>query len=1283
MVVISGTQSHSGSAGIGVEQLELNHIAGGAHRAGHDDPLADHGSQSAGSRTAAEGQGDGNDGLLVGESQVDLGISSDVLGGLAAAGELQSLRAGQGQGEGHGGEGLHGSILLSDDAVVHTGQPAGSGVLDGGTSAQVDHEGNLVLRLIHDPDDLVAQFNIAGADAHAQTDVLGILAVHTVDGHRVVALGEVNRHNILVVDAGSHKAAAVGIHIEVVAAAQVGDTLDGTGVDAVIVPVAVDVDHIAGIQIAVGILGVIQLVEAVTVAAPAGGGVAPAAGVAVDGDLGLVIGVGLVSAPLVVQAVHVTSVADGLAGVVVHQGDALVVADEAGGLDNDHVGNPVVHIVGVGVGVAGNGVGRADVVSLDGGQILVAVVVGNGTGLNNVELGVNSGVHIAVAVGVVDAGIVVIDLEVTHTALDGFLLQLDIVHSVGGEVVEADLALENGLAGQAVFLNPALGGLLDGLASNPLVEVLVAVAVGGQLGGGVQHHVVAVQSVGGHVGEAEAADGGAGDRRRVGGLLSAVIHIAVVEHAEVVGRTADMVRVLGPHRKDAAAPIGVEGLSTSSVAGIVAALEAGVAVDVAQVGDGGLQVVELAAVAAVAAGPSGVAGEDAAVAVGNNILLGLGVAGSDLSDPLVVLDVVEVLVAGGVHLGQQGVLAALSQLIGTDVAELIEVHVVLDSLVHHHDVVVQLGLIEDLGLALLLTVGGSDGHVLEVLGLDGVGDDVGLPEAELTVDNGVVHHVAHDDVVEDDTVIVGVAAQAQGVELQGVLVGVNSAILPVLHLEDVLGLAVAVVVDHAQALAVVGALVADAGALVEVLLNELLPAQLIGLVHQGGGADVDFADGVVTQTVVVVLVTDTVSGVEDFLHDLNVGLGDVVVGTDGDNPADNLVVGVNNAVVILVPSNRDGTLGDGVAVLAVDVAHVVRPGSAAAVLGNGVTNQVVRLVEVVVVLVVVQEEESAAGAQAFLLGQLGNVNLSALVEGNLVDVAHLQLADHVGLVLDIGVVGQTHGVQLAAGLQGHGLAVNQHLGVAVGQDLVGVLVDVRPLVGHHHAGDALQAQVLLGQVGAGALVHVQGVVLLGLGEDGAEEDLSDHLTGGGGTQRLADILGDAQGLSQGADSDGPAGAGELTVAAVTHSAQDHRQHFVAGDVLAGLEGPVGVALDVAGVGAVVDVAGVPAGGDVRELASAVPRGVDVLLGVGDIAGGDAVDDGGNFSAGDFAGGAELSAVVVALEDLHAVEDVDRGFIRVVVRNIREGRGTGGSHEREAHNEGQHQGENLLEISHGG
>ena len=32
---------------------------------------------------------------------------------------------------------------------------------------------------------------------------------------------------------------------------------------------------------------------------------------------------------------------------------------------------------------------RADVVSLDGGQILVAVVVGNGAGLNNVELGVN------------------------------------------------------------------------------------------------------------------------------------------------------------------------------------------------------------------------------------------------------------------------------------------------------------------------------------------------------------------------------------------------------------------------------------------------------------------------------------------------------------------------------------------------------------------------------------------------------------------------------------------------------------------------------------------------------------------------------------------------------------------------------------------------------------------------------------------------------------------------------------------------------------------------------
>ena len=67
-------------------------------------------------------------------------------------------------------------------------------------------------------------------------------------------------------------------------------------------------------------------------------------------------------------------------------------------------------------------------------------------------------------------------------------------------------------------------------------------------------------------------------------------------------------------------------------------------------------------------------------------------------------------------------------------------------------------------------------------------------------------------------------------------------------------------------------------------------------------------------------------------------------------------------------------------------------------------------------------------------------------------------------------------------------------------------------------------------------------------------------------------------------------------------------------------------------------------GDVAEL---VVVSVDLDLGVSHIAGGNAVDDGGDLSAGDVSLGGEVRAVVVALEDLQTIEDVDgfpEGFV---------------------------------------
>ena len=159
----------------------------------------------------------------------------------------------------------------------------------------------------------------------------------------------------------------------------------------------------------------------------------------------------------------------------------------------------------------------------------------------------------------------------------------------------------------------------------------------------------------------------------------------------------------------------------------------------------------------------------------------------------------------------------------------------------------------------------------------------------------------------------------------------------------------------------------------------------------------------------------------------------------------------------------------------------------------------------------------------------------------------------------------------------------------------------------------------------------------------------------------------------------PVGTGELAVLVVTDSTQDHGQGLVTSDRVIGTKGLGVIALDVLGIGAVVDVASVPRGAlDVVKL---VVVGIDVLLGIGHIAGSDAVDDSGDLSTGDGTLGLE-AAIIVALEHLQVGQNGDGLIISGVhVGVVREG--VGGGHQRHAHDQSQDQRENLLQISHGG
>ncbi len=949
-----------------------------------------------------------------------------------------------------------------------------------------------------------------------------------------------------------------------------------------------------------------------------------------------------------------------------------------------------------------------------------------------------------------------LDVEVALAVGHGILGQLDIVHSVDGpegsadQVLDLSLGIPSGLAFGNALGGPALDGVLTGeLLSSALagtVVELLAILVDGQLGGGLQVDTIVRHGVGSHVGKAEGVLDGLADisHHRSGAVAVRIIERAVVKHAVILtGGSSGSRRILGHEGEHSAIPLNVI-LNGGPIcrANEIVVLQSGLSSSVdaggnnpIQVGDGGLQEVQVSAVAvrAIEAGP-GIAADEgiqavAAVAgIGNGHLFHVGFTDLDLGSVAQSVDVVPVLSAGAVHLGEQGVLAALSQLVGADVAELVQVHVVLGLVVHQHDVLSQRGVVVDLGLTDGLAAGGRDGRVAEGLGGDGVGDNISLVDGELAVNVGVVDHIANSDLVNVNDLAVG---QAQLVVLQSILVGVDGLVLPILDLQDVLGAAVTVVVDDAQALAVLAGVELSLLVGVEVLLSELFPAHDVGLVLQGGSANIDFAFDVALNTGRRILLV-AVSTIEDLLHDVEIHLGDLSAGLNGTNSDQSLLLvvstrsrigslGITPGVSAYFASTGNGLAAcriRGLVVVAVghfgigyidilgfdeivihigihdDPVHTLsrRTSITLGSQGHAVTDQIVGLVPTIIILVVVGKIDSVTNAQGLILSQLGNLDALAVVEGNLVAGAGLHGQSVLGSTLagNIGVVGHTHGIQISADRQGDGAGIlavlDQHLSGVVSENLGTVLLDVGPLVGHNDAGDLLQAELThtQGLAGLGVAAGDQSAVLNGLGQQAAEEDLSDHLAGSGSAEVTgSNVLGDAFALGNGSSLELPAlRIGELAGLAVAQGPEQHDQQLIAGDLCARIEGGGRSTDNDTGVLAVVDVTLCPVVAvQVGELAL-LHVGVVVEILVLDIAGGDTIDQDRSLSAVQGLGGLKRT-IVKALENFQLVQHVDSSRVRIALVHVGELRGAGGSHEGQTHDEGQHQCENLLQISHGG
>ena len=679
----------------------------------------------------------------------------------------------------------------------------------------------------------------------------------------------------------------------------------------------------------------------------------------------------------------------------------------------------------------------------------------------------------------------------------------------------------------------------------------------------------------------------------------------------------------------------------------------------------------------------------------------LAVAGDVLVDNtgiLIDLDSILIVLAGTVVVAVHQELEAggggLDE--GEEVAAAAQEHVIADAASHLGHGLDVIGIVDVLMHARLFvdsTVSGGSGQVVAVDLVDLSCDRLGLVGLGLTVDEGIVDHIVHSQSIGGDDLLglqlidfiaVGEldVLGIQGVRAVGDLGDLGGGVD---DLQDVLSDAVLVVVDDLDPVALLIGLDLRLGILIDVLGDKLLVGHAVGQVLQAGSTGIHLAVGV---TVTVVLDTvEAVGMVKDGLDvflmlaaDLFVRLklrrvGPAIMRAVGIGEGDSGLLevlqldspAVVGTVALVLSPSRAGTLGN-IGGIADEVDLVT---------DTPVGHPAIALAEVDVTLSgVVQGDAVLLGKslQSILVLDLGSTLSS--------DVAFLAVIDGEDLlaILDVSDMALTDIVQSGGVVDGIVLTIHQHLGSAVGEGIV--LVQVGILVGGNDALDFLQLQAVIAQ--GGSLLGVAegiGVEVNLVDQDGPEQDFGYRLTGSGLAQHsLGHILGDAALIRNGSSTNLPVAAGELAVLVVAHCTQDHCQSFVTSHLALGIKDLVAAALDVAGIGAVVDVSCIP--GTVRYVSELTVGGIDRSLAVCHIAGSDAVDDSSHFCAGDVALGLERCAVVVALEHFQAVEDIDGSFIAVAdIPIVREG--AGGRYEREAHDQRQHQCENLLQISHGG
>ena len=239
----------------------------------------------------------------------------------------------------------------------------------------------------------------------------------------------------------------------------------------------------------------------------------------------------------------------------------------------------------------------------------------------------------------------------------------------------------------------------------------------------------------------------------------------------------------------------------------------------------------------------------------------------------------------------------------------------------------------------------------------------------------------------------------------------------------------------------------------------------------------------------------------------------------------------------------------------------------------------------------------------------------------------------------------------------------------------------------HASLEGSDAEDFLSQGVAVGLIAAGGGVADVLNEQSVVDQQSGSLTGDGAVQvHVLQAIQDAGLSSDLSDLDSPVGAGELAGLVVADDAQQGGQGLITSQGGVGSIGAVAHALQVASVSSVANIASIPGvSGGVGEACSCAACKV-IGVDVGDVAGSDAIGDGGQLCAGQVTLGS-VGVVANAFQDaqlscyVNSSGVLGRDACAVLV--VTQAGSTGGDHQGHCHDQGQNQCQNLLQVSHRG